>query len=425
MLILVLTLLILIFLGVPLAFSMGLSSLLYIVIFYDTAQLTMVAQRLVSGIDSFSLLALPLFLLAGGLMAEGGITTRLLRFARSLVGSVYGGLAMVMVMTSMLFGALSGSATADVAAIGSVVIPAMRENKYDMDFSAALLGCSGALASIIPPSIVLIILGVIIEASIGKLFLGGIVPGVLTGMFLMIYAYYYSVKKRYPKGEGFSLGNVLISFKETFLSLLTGIIIIGGILLGIFTATEAAAVAVGYTFILGVLIYRKIGIRKLLNILIEASEITAVILLIVASASLFGWVMAAERIPQAVANIFLGISQNYYVLLILINLLLLILGTFMETLAILIVVVPILMPIVETIKMDVVHFGVMVCLNLAIGANTPPVGIDLLTASRIAGARLEDASRRVVLMIVAMISALVLVMFIPELVTFIPNLIIK
>jgi len=422
---LVSTLLILILIGVPIAFSMGISSILYIIVFFEIGQLMMVAQRLVAGIDSFSLLALPLFILAGGIMAEGDITPRLLKFARSLVGSISGGLAMVMVVASMLFGALSGSGTADVAAIGSVILPAMKENKYDMDFSAALLGCAGALATIIPPSLVLIILGVITETSIGKLFIGGIVPGILTGACLMIYAYFFSRRKGYPRDEAFSIGNVVSSFKGAFLSLVTGLIIIGGILGGIFTATEAAAAAVGYVFILGVLIYRTITTKKLIRILVESAEISAIILFIISSASLFGWVMAAERIPQALADLFLDISNNYYVLLILINILILFLGIFMETLAIIIIVVPVLLPIVEIMNMNMVHFGVMLCLNLAVGANTPPVGIDLLTACRIANTKLEDASKHVIYMVLAMLVSLILVMFIPELVTFLPNFIMQ
>jgi len=425
MVFLVATLLILIIIGVPIAFAMGLSSIFYILIFFDTDQLIMATQRLVAGIDSFALLALPLFILAGGIMAEGDITNRLLRLARAMVGSIRGGLAMVMVVSSMLFGALSGSGTADVAAIGSVVLPAMKKNGYDMDFSAALLGCAGALATIIPPSLVLIVLGVITETSIGKLFIGGIVPGILAGVCLMGYAYFYSRKMGYPKDESFSFRNVISSLRGAFLSLVTGVIIIGGILGGVFTATEAAAAAVGYVLILGVFVYRTITFKKLVRILIETAEITAIILFIISSASLFGWVMAAERIPQALADFFLSISTNYYVLLLLINLLILILGIFMETLAIIIIVVPVLLPIVQIMGMDLVHFGVMLCLNLAVGANTPPVGIDLLTACRMANTRLEDASRRVGFMVAAMLVSLILVMFIPGLVTFLPNLLME
>ena len=425
MIVLIITLLLLIFIGVPIAFAIGLSSVLYIFIFFGASQLSIVAQRMVAGIDSFSLLALPLFILAGGIMAEGDVTRRLLDFARALVGWVAGGLAMVVVFGSMLFGALSGSGTADVAAIGSVVLPAMKENKYDMDFSAALLGCSGALATIIPPSLVLIVLGVVTETSIGKLFLGGIIPGIITGACLMGYAYLFSIKKGYPKDEVFSISNVWITFKSAFLPLFTGVIIIGGILGGVFTATEAAAVAVGYVFILAAFVYRKLTFNRLVYVFIETAEVTSIILLVISSASLFGWVVASEQIPQALVKLFLSISDNYYVLLILINLLLLILGIFMETLAIIIIVVPVLLPIVEIMQMDLVHFGVMLCLNLAVGANTPPVGIDLLTACRIAGTRLEDASKRVGYLIVAMLLALVLVMLVPNIVTFLPNLFIQ
>lgn len=409
--------------GIPVAFAIAISGTAYL-IFESTVPLLVVAQRMVVGVDSFTLLAIPLFLLAGGLMAEGDITPRIMKFASTLVGHIPGGMAMVMVVSCMFFGAISGSGVADVAAIGSILLPVMKEQGYKRPFSAALLGCSGALATIIPPSIVMVILGVTMGTSIGKLFLGGIIPGILAGIGLMIISYVFALRENYPRLDRSDWRERWAAFKGAFLPLLVPVIILGGILLGIFTATEAGGVAALYALILSMFVYKKVTWKKLVQICVEVARISAVVLFIIAAANLFGWILAAEDIPQKVADFFLSISGNYWVILFLFNILLIILGMFMETIAIIIIVMPIFMPIFMQLGMDPVHLGVIVCVNLAIGANTPPLGVDLIAACRIAGIRYEESFRFLMPLYAAMVLVLILLVAFPQIALWIPNLLI-
>ena len=411
-------------LGIPISVSIGVSAVLYLLL-YGSVSLAVIAQQMTLGIDSFPLLAIPLFLLAGMIMSEANITTRIIGFANALVGRITGGLAMVMVISCMFFGAISGSGVADVTAIGSLMLPAMDRQGYKKGLSASLLGCAGSLGTVIPPSIVMIILGVTTGTSIGKLYMGGIIPGVFTGCCLMGLAWVYAKRMHLPPGEPFAVGKVATAFRQAFLSLLTPVIIIGGIITGVFTATEAAAVASAYALVLGLFVYRSLKLSQLPAIFLRVAETTGIILFIISAAALFGWILAAEQIPQRLAAFFLSISQNYYVLLILINVLLLILGTFMETIAIIIIVVPVLMPLVTSLGMDPVHFGVMVTVNMAIGANTPPVGVDLIAACKVGHTTLDDAMPYIWPFVAAMTIALIFVTFIPPLVTFIPQMFLR
>jgi C4-dicarboxylate transporter, DctM subunit len=411
-------------LGIPISMSIGVSAVLYLLC-YGSISLAVIAQQMTLGIDSFPLLAIPLFLLAGMLMSEANITTRIIGFANALVGRITGGLAMVMVISCMFFGAISGSGVADVTAIGSLMLPAMDQQGYRKGLSASLLGCAGSLGTVIPPSIVMIILGVTTGTSIGKLYLGGFIPGVFTGFCLMALAWVYATRMHLPPGEPFAVGKVVTAFRQAFLSLLTPVIIIGGIITGVFTATEAAAAASAYALVLGLFVYRSLRLSQLPGIFLRVAETTGIILFIISAAALFGWILAAEQIPQRLATFFLSISQNYYVLLILINVLLLILGTFMETIAIIIIVVPVLMPLVTSLGMDPVHFGVMVTVNMAIGANTPPVGVDLIAACKVGQTTLDDAMPYIWPFVGAMTVALICVTFIPPLVTFIPHMFLR
>ena len=411
-------------LGIPISMSIGLSAVLYLLL-YGSISLAVIAQQMTLGIDSFPLLAIPLFLLAGMIMSEANITTRIIGFANALVGRIMGGLAMVMVISCMFFGAISGSGVADVTAIGSLMLPAMDQQGYKKGLSASLLGCAGSLGTVIPPSIVMIILGVTTGTSIGKLYMGGIIPGVFTGCCLMGLAWVYAKRMHLPPGEPFAVGKVVTAFRQAFLSLLTPVIIIGGIVTGVFTATEAAAAASAYALVLGLFVYRSLKLSQLPGIFLRVAETTGIILFIISAAALFGWILAAEQIPQRLAAFFLSISQNYYVLLILINVLLLILGTFMETIAIIIIVVPVLMPLVTSLGMDSVHFGVMVTVNMAIGANTPPVGVDLIAACKVGHTTLDDAMPYIWPFVGAMTVALIFVTFIPPLVTFIPQMFLR
>lgn len=420
MLVLTIALLFFISINIPLAISIGLSSLVYILL-TQTIPLTLIAQRMVAGVDSFPLLAIPFFLFAGSLMAEAKITPRIMQLANAFVGKIKGGLAMVMVSSCMLFGAISGSGVADVVAIGSIILPAMKKSGYKPEFSVSLLGCSGALATIIPPSVVMVILGVTTGTSIGKLFLGGIIPGIITGFSLMVLAYFFSIKRKDEQEKPFSLRKVLYAFKDAFLSLMMPLIIIGGILTGVFTPTEAAIAAVAYALFLGIFIYRTIKIEQLPGMILSTVETSATILFIIASASIFGWVLAAEQIPQHFASGLFSLTNNYYLVIFLINIMLLILGMFMETIAIIIIVVPVLMPIINSIGMDPVHFGVMLAVNLAIGANTPPVGVDLLAACRVGGVNLEGTLKYVASFVGIMVIALILIVLFPSLVLLVPN----
>lgn len=411
-----------IFIGIPVAYAVAISGMAYLV-FESAVPLLVVAQRMVVGVDSFTLLAIPLFVLAGALMAEGDITPRLMKFASNMVGHIPGGLAMVMVVSCMLFGAISGSGVANVVAIGSILLPTMKEQGYEPPFSAALLGCGSSLGTVIPPSITLVIIGVSMGASIGKLFVGGFIPGVITGLGLMVVSYFVALKRNYPRLERASWQEKWTSFRQAFFPLLTPVIIIGGILGGIFTATEAGAVASLYALALSKYVYRKLSWRRFFGVCLDTARTSAVVLFLIGAASLFGWILSAENIPQKVAAAMFSLSTNYWVLLILFNILLLILGMFMETIAIVLIIIPIFGPVMQQMGMDPIHMGVMVCLNLAIGANTPPLGVDLMAACKLAGIPYSSSFRPLLPLLGAMILALALVTVFPGLVTFLPDLI--
>jgi tripartite ATP-independent transporter DctM subunit len=410
--------------GVPIAFAIGASATLYLII-GDAVPLMVVAQRMVVGVDSFTLLAIPLFLLGGALMAAGEITPKIMRFAYVLVGWIPGGLAMVLVVSCMLFGAISGSGVADVVAIGSIVVPMMNRQGYRRPFTAALLGCAGSLGTIIPPSMVMVILGVTMGASIGKLFIGGIVPGILLGIFLMALSYYFARKENYPRGERPTWKEVKSAFREALLPLGAPFLIVAGFRSGIFTATETGAVVALYALILSAFVYRKLTLSAFLDVCYSVGITSASVLLIISSASLFGWILAADQIPQKVATFILSVSKSYWGILIMFNILLLILGTFMETIAVVIIIVPIFMPIMQQIGVDPIHLGVMIAVNLAIGANSPPLGVDLITACKVTDTSYESSFPFVFPFIGSMAAALMLIIAFPGLVTYLPNLLVR
>lgn len=409
--------------AIPVSYAIAISGAFYLLT--ETAlPIIVIAQRMVVGVDSFTLLAIPLFLLAGALMAEGDITPRIMKFASSMVGHIRGGMAMVMVVSCMFFGAISGSGVADVAAIGSIMLPAMKEQGYNRSFSASLLGCGGALATIIPPSIVMVVLGVTMGASIGKLFIAGFIPGILSGGSLMLVSYYFAKKENYPRLPKATARQKWDAFKGAFLPMVTPAIIIVGILQGIFTATEAGAVAALYSLILSKYVYRKLTWRRFFEICLEVAKTSAAVLFIISAASLFGWTLTSQNIPQKIAEIILGFSGSYWIVMVFFNLLLLILGTFMETTAIILIIIPIFMPIMTQIGVDPIHLGVMVCVNMAIGANTPPLGVDLMTACKVADTRYEDSFRYISYFLAAMFAVLVILIIFPALSVWLPNLLI-
>jgi len=407
-------------LGIPIAISIGISSLAYLLA--ADLPIVLVAQRSILGAYTYPFLALPFFVFSGLLMERGGITKRLMRLASAFVGHVKGGLAAVTVVASTLFGALCGSGVGATAAVGSIMIPSMKKEGYASEFTAALLGCCGILSSLIPPSLTMVVIGVTGGLSVGSLFLAGIVPGVLTALGFIVISAIVAGKKGYGGQAKASFMERMKALKDSILALLAPVIILGGIWGGVFTVTESAAVVVVYSFIISVFVYKEVSFKDLPEITYKAVLTSISVMFIVGVAALFGWVVTAERIPQLITNFFLSISPNKWVFMLLINLLLLILGTFMESTALVIILIPILLPVVYEYGLDPIHFCTVFLLNLCIGANTPPLGVTLMTASKIADVSFAKTSVAVVPFIAAMVLILLLLIFVPQLTTFLPNL---
>ena len=411
-------------LGVPIAISMGLASAL--AIWFDGGTpLVVLVQRSFTSIDSFPLMAIPFFILAGTLMEFGGISKRLISFANALTGHFAGGLAIVTVVTSMFFAAISGSSAATTAALGSILIPAMISRGYHRNFAGSVQAVSGELGVIIPPSIPLILYGVSAGVSIGDLFMAGMIPGILIGLSLILTVYVIAKKRNYPREEKKSLSEIWEAFKDAFLALLMPVIILGGIYGGIFTPTEAAGVAVAYAFIVGVFIYREIKLKQLLFIFTQSSITTSIVMFIIASAGLFGWILTREGVPQDVAGFLTGISDNPIVFLLIVNVFLIIVGMFMETNASIIILTPLLVPVAIQLGVDPVHFGIIMIVNLAIGMCTPPLGINLFIASEIAKIRLEQITRGMLPFYIVLVAVLLLITYIPQISLFLPDLLRK
>ena len=408
-------------LNVPIAVAIGLASLSAI-LWSGAIPPVVLVQKMFTATDSFPLMAVPFFILAGSLMEFGGISRRLVDFANSIVGRFSGGLAFVAIIASMFFGAISGAAVACVAAIGTILIPAMVRRGYDTPYATAVQATAGTLGVMIPPSIPMIIYGVLTGVSIGALFMGGILPGILVGGSLMLVAWMIARKRGY-KGDEKAIGaKIWATFKDAILALLMPVIILGGIYGGVFTPTEAAVVAVAYGFIIGFFVYRELSLSKLKDILVNTSVGTATIMFIIATSSVFSWILTAQRVPQAVAEAILSISTNPIVILTLINLLLLFIGTFMETVASIIILVPVLLPVVTQIGVDPLHFGIIIVVNLAIGMVTPPLGVCLFVGCGISGITLESISKAVWPFILSMIVAVLLLTYIPWISIILPRL---
>jgi C4-dicarboxylate transporter DctM subunit len=400
-------------LGVPIAFVLGVSS--FIALWFGSTQtLTLIPQQMFTACDSFPLLAIPLFMIAGSLMEAGGISKRLIKLADVMVGHHTAGLAFVSIVTCMFFAAISGSGPATVAAIGSIMIPAMVEAGYDIGFSAAVMAVAGSIGIIIPPSIPMITYGVEADASIGGLFTAGFVPGILVGLSLMLCSYIVCKRKGFgiSKRSKASGKEKWSAFKNAFWAILMPVIILGGIYGGIFTPTEAAAVAVFYGLFIGKFVYKELTITKIKPVLVDSSITTAMIMLIIAAAKVFGWIMTAERIPDAVAKSMLAISSNKFVILLLIDLLLLVVGCFMETNAALIILTPILLPVVVSLGVNPIHFGIIMITNLAIGMATPPLGVNLFVACGIEKISIERITKAVVPLLIADIVAMFAITYI-------------
>lgn len=406
----------LVLIDAPIAVALGLASALYLAV-ADMAPLMVVAQRMIAGIDSFTLLAIPLFLMAGLLMVHGGLAPRIVNLFAAIVGRTTGGLAIVMVAACMMFGSLSGSGVADVVAIGTMMLPSMKARGYDPAFSSALLGCAGSLGTVIPPSIVLIVYGTATNSSIGDLFVGAIIPGLLLGAALVAVAWWISRKHGW-KGTGAVRAGVLgRAFLDAVPAMIAPIIIVGGIRAGIFTPTEAAGAGVAYALLVGGLFYRTLTWRVIGDILRETTEMTGAILIVIAAASVFGWILAAEQVPQLAVNGIRGLTDSPLVALVLMMGAVLLLGTFMESLAIILILAPVFLPVLAAYQIDPVYFGILLCVNLAIGANTPPLGIDLMAACRTAGIPMSASFRYLLPFLGAMVAVLFLLVLFPQIVT--------
>ena len=422
-LILVLTFIILIGIGVPIAWSIGISSICTMLVSIPAiSAFTTVAQRMATGLDSFSLLAIPFFVLAGQIMNQGGIAKRLVAFAKSLVGALPGGLAHVNIIAAMLFGAISGSAVAAVSALGSMLGGEMEKEGYSKEFAAAVNVTSSTTGLVIPPSNILIVYSLASGGvSIAALFLAGYIPGILTGLLLMTTAAIWSKYRKFPAGERTKLSKVARTFVDAFPSLLLLVVVIGGIVAGIFTATEASAVAVLYCLIL-TYIYKEISFKDLPNIFLGSVGTTAIVMLLIGTSMSMSWIMAYENIPQNITDFMLSISDNKFVILFIINLLLLFVGIFMDMTPAVLIFTPIFLPVVTNLGMDPTHFGIVMVLNLCIGLCTPPVGSVLFVGVGVAGTTIQKVIRPLLPLFIAMLVSLMLVTYIPELSLWLPGL---
>lgn len=421
-LILVISFLIFIMMGTPVAWSITLSSLLTLLVSIPSlASVTTIVQRMGTGLDSFALLAIPFFILSGQLMTQGGIADRLIAFAKTIVGSLPGGLALINIISAMLMGAISGSAMASASAMGSILGPEMEKEGYDKEYGAAVNITSATIGLVIPPSNVLIVYSLASGGvSIAALFLAGYLPGIITGFFLMLVAAIWAKRKGYPTFKRSSLAEITRSFGIAFPSLLLLFIVIGGIVAGFFTATEASAVAVLYTLVLGFL-YKEIGIKDLPKILLDSSKTSAIVMLLIAASMSMSWILSYENIPQSLSEVLLSISDNSLVILIIINLLLLFVGIFMDMTPAVLIFTPIFLPIVKTLGIDPIQFGIMMVLNLCIGLCTPPVGSVLFVGIGIANTSIERVIKPLLPLFIAMIIALVFIILFPAITLWLPQ----
>ncbi len=414
----------LLLIGVPIAFAMGVASLLAIIV-HGGLPFSLLAQRALVGADSYSLLAIPFFILAGNLMNYGGITSRLIEFANAVVGRFRGGLAQTTVLSTMLFSGISGSAIADATALGKVLIPAMKKQGYGAPFAGALMASSAVNGPIIPPSIPMVIYALSVGkgVSVAALFLGGVVPGLLLGFSLMAAAYYISVTRNYPVFERVPWRELPRRALPALWAMMMPLIILGGVTGGVFTVTESAAIAVLYASFVGLVVYRELKISDFPAILVQTALDSALVMFIIALASGFGYLMAISGLPSQVATWISSISTNPYVILLLLNILLLIVGCFMEAIAAMLILTPVLIPIVQAAGIDLVHFGLVMVFNLMLGLLTPPVGILLYICANFAEIRLEDIIKAVMPFLAAGIFVLALITLFPPIVLWLPRMV--
>jgi tripartite ATP-independent transporter DctM subunit len=405
--------------GAPVAVALGVSSFVFIML--DGLPSVVVLHNMVNGINSFPLIAVPFFIMAGHLMNTAGITTKIFAFARSAVGWMYGGLGHVNVGASVIFAGMSGAAVADAGGLGNIEIKAMREAGYDTDFSVGITAASSTIGPIIPPSLPLVVYGVIADTSIGQLFAAGLIPGLIMAFALMIMVAFYSKLRNYPRDEKFIFSKFLTSFGHAILPLFTPIIIVGGILTGIFTPTEAAIAAVAYAMLLGLVVYRTLTWRGIIRVSMDTVETTASIMMIVAASAIFAWILTANQVAEMFATELLSFTDNKTAILLIMMLIGLIVGCFMETIAAITILTPVLLPIAMTVGVDPVHFGIILILNLMIGLLTPPVGMVLYVLSKVSDVPFEKCVTATAPFLVPLIAVLLLLTFIPEISMWLPT----
>jgi len=411
--------------GIPIAFVLGMCGVPYLIL-NKSLPLTMVPQKLFTGLDSFLLVSLPFFLLASNIMNVGGITKRIVNFVNTTIGHIRGGLAHVNVVVSMIFAGLTGMALADTAAVGSILIPAMIDEGYEDDFSCALTASSSTIGPIIPPSFLFILYGLAVGGvSIAGLFLAGIIPGILLGLLQMAVVVFYSIKRDYPVKKRSSFKKIIKSFIKVFPALLVPVIMIGGIVFGIVTPTEAACLAVLVAFIVSIFIYRGLKISQLFKIFVETGIMVGSLMFILSGATLLSWILARERVPQIAVNALTSVSTNPIILLLIINIFLLVIGTVMDPTPSMLILAPLLLPVALAIGLGPIQFGVVITLNLVIGLTTPPVGVCLFVASSIGKVSVERISLAIIPFLLVNILVLLLVTYVPWITSFIPNLLLN
>lgn len=412
----------LIALSVPVAYSLGIASAVWTWI-ATRIPLIMVAQRMYAGINSTPLMAIPFFILAGKIMARGGISDRLIKVASVLVGRFRGGLAYINIVASMFFAGITGSATADSSSIGSILIPAMTKKGYDKDFSVAVTATSSTIGILIPPSIPMVIYGILMDQSIGQLFIAGAVPGVLVALALMAISGVISARRGYPREDVIGWADSLRTIVDGVLPLFTIVIVLGGIIAGIVTATEAAVIAVVYSFLLSFFIYRELPVPELPGMLLDTIKVTGMVMLMVATASVFSWIITSQHIPRIVGEFLLETIGSRFLMLLLFNIVLLLAGAILDLTPAMIIFIPVLAPIAQYVGVDLIHFGVIVVANLGIGLFTPPVGACLFVSCSIAGINMRDTFRGFLPFFVTMLGVLLAVTYIPELSLWLPRLV--
>ena len=422
-LILTLTFFVLLLIGVPIATSMGISAVT--VLFFMDRPLVSVVQKLVTGSDSFTFLAIPLFILAGQLMNRAKISDMLFNFCNVLVGRIPGGLGHANVASSVIFAGMSGSAVADAGGLGAVEVKAMTNSGYDKEFSGAITAASAVIGPIIPPSIPMVVYAGITQVSVGKMFLGGVIPGLLMAVSLSVMVFIIAKKRKYPVREKMTFNEILKISVSAIIPLLTPIIILGGMSFGMFTATEAAAIAAAYALFIGVFVYREIDFKSALSVFRESLVTTANILYIIGCAAAFSYVMGQIGVADMMTDFIFSISKNPYIIIIIINILMFILGMFMETSAIQLMMVPIFLPMLNQLNINLIWFGIIIMITLMIGTVTPPVGVSLFTVSKVCDINLEKLTITTLPFLIPLVIVSLLCIFIPELVTWLPDLMIS